>query len=316
VTGRERRLTVRAGGGVRTLATLPEPRAPRSVTLGVVADPHVATRATGTWKNYGRTRSFLRRAVRTLNDVGVDAVLVAGDLTRDGEPRNFRAFDDAVAGLDARTYVLPGNHDVPKAGDGGDASPLRAFERRYAPGGYPLVAEVGPVTLVGLNSATLPDGALRDTTGGAVSDAQRARLPALLDAAATPVVALHHNLAPLDAHDGGERWSTFPVRDGASLRRTLAGHGVSLALTAHHHVPATTTGAGVREVVVPPACSTPHAVTTVEIGPRGTRIRLHPLATGAEIVSGYRTAMAAGGLGARIVGLATAATRRLPLVEE
>ncbi|WP_251344120.1 metallophosphoesterase family protein [Haloplanus halophilus] len=316
MTGARRRLTVRAGGTPRTLATLRRPRASPPVTIGVIADPHVATRATGTWKAYHRTTAFLRRAVRTLNEADVDAVLVAGDLTKDGERRNFEAFDAAVAGLDAPTVVIPGNHDVPKADDGGDSLPIRAFERRYAPGGYPLVARIGPVTLVCLNSAALPDGSLRETTGGAVSRAQRARLPAVLDSAETPVVALHHTLGPLDAHDGHDRWSTFPVRGWASLRRTLAIHDVPLALTAHHHVPAATTRTGVREVVAPPACSVPHAVTTVAIGPRGTWIRTHPLATGAEVAESYRTAMIDGGLGARIVRLATDAVRRFPLVED
>jgi 3',5'-cyclic-AMP phosphodiesterase len=49
-------------------------------------------------------------AIRSLPN-GVDAVLVSGDLTHDGGPREFQLARELLERLDAPLHVLPGNHD-------------------------------------------------------------------------------------------------------------------------------------------------------------------------------------------------------------
>lgn len=299
----------------RLLASFRGPAASTPTRIGVIADPHLSTRAEGTWKCYGRTESRLASAVRTVEAADVDRVLVAGDLTKDGEPWNFDRFDELTGGLSAPVDVVPGNHDVPKAAFDHEVAPVTEFEARYAPDGLPFATRAGDLTLVGLNSATLPDGALHDTWGGAVSAEQLEWLDGVLADAATPLVAVHHNVYRLPEHDGSA-WENFRLRNGGALHDLLAEHGVELVLSAHHHVPATTRASGVREVIVPAVCSFPQAVVTVDIDERGTRVALHPVATAPEQAEAYAAAMNGSAVGQSIATLAETRLRRLPLVEE
>jgi Icc protein len=184
------------------LASLARPRTPRQVRIAVIADPHVTVDERGTWKVFHRTRDRLATAVADANARGVEFVLLAGDLTGNGRPEEFAAVSSVLADLDSPWAAIPGNHDVPKSFDAHDGVGVESFADRFAPG-LPFVVEVGPVTLFGVNSASAPGGRLRETWGGRVSEDQLAWLNDRLTDAATPVVACHHNLAPLPENPGG-----------------------------------------------------------------------------------------------------------------
>lgn len=297
----------------RLLGRFDAPKADTPTTLGVIADAHVSVLAHGTWKCYHRTERWLRRAVEHLNDRDVDCVLVPGDLTKDGEPWNFDRFDDLIAPLTAPVVAVPGNHDVPKAFDDHDALSLGAFEDRY--GDLPFVTRVGGVTIVGLNTASLPDGALSDTWGGAVSAAQLSWLDEVLgnvDTDAT-VAALHHSLSTPEAV---ELPAEVAIRNRDEVLDVLDRHGVDLVISGHQHVPGATAVGGVSEVVAPSVCSFPHAILTVDVDQRGTRIWIRPVATAAERVEGHRSGTTDTDLSRRIVRLAERRLDRLPLVAE
>lgn len=296
-----------------TLATSPRPRA-TPVRLGLIADPHLATEARGTWKVYHRSEPYLRRAVETLLDSDVDRVVVLGDLTKDGEPRNFDRFDEILADLSVPLECIPGNHDVPKAFDDHETLSAAALRRRHAPEGFPRTARVGGVTLVFLDSTGLAAGSLADTWGGAVSARQIEQLADVLADAPNPIVCAHHNLFALPEHDGAP-WDNFPLRNGPELHGILAEHDVALFLSGHHHVPATQRTGGVREVIVPPLCSYPHAVGIVDVDPLGTRVELCPVATPSETADGYALATGDDPLGARIAEMAATRLDALPGVE-
>jgi len=87
-------------------------QSPTPTRLAVIADPHLATDASGTWKCYHRTEAFLERAVDEVRSREPDGIVVAGDLTKDGEPHNFRRYDELVDPLGS-VVTIPGNHDVP-----------------------------------------------------------------------------------------------------------------------------------------------------------------------------------------------------------
>lgn len=268
---------------------LDAPRTTERVRLAVVADPHVTPEATGTWKVYHRTEARLRAAIADIESRGVDAVLLAGDLTKDGAPAEFEAADDLLAELSTPFVAVPGNHDVPKPRwDDHHTPPVGAFARAYAAGHYPFVERVGGVDVVGVNSASAPDGSLADTHEGAVGPATRDWLARTLPDLDHPVVLLHHNLCHPRTHTGPFPDAGFyRVNDATALRETLADGGAELVVSGHIHWPAVGRRDGVTELVAPAVCSFPQAYLLVEVGPEGTTVRLVPLADRAGVEEAY-----------------------------
>lgn len=110
------------------LARLHQPQTAESARFAVVADPHIATQAEGTAKLYGHTETHLQLAFEDIAERNTDAVLCVGDLTKDGEPRNFDAFDALLDTVSVPFYAVPDNHDVPKTSDAeANCSPITAF---------------------------------------------------------------------------------------------------------------------------------------------------------------------------------------------
>jgi Icc protein len=294
------------------LARLPRPRCSDPVRLAVIADPHVA-QGTGTWKCRHRSRELFARAVAGAD--GADATVLAGDLTGDGRRESFDAVDAELAALDEPSVAVPGNHDVPKLFDDHEGVPAGTFERQYTPG-LPSVTDVGPVTLVGVDSATAPDGSLRGTWGGRVGPDTREWLDETLPALEPPVaVVVHHNLAALPENPGG-KWTNFPLRDATAVRDLLAEHDIRLAISAHHHVPAVARHGPTNELIVPAVCSFPQAMLRLRIGPDGTTAWLVPLATPPELRAAYFAALSGKPLGVGILRMVEQRLDRLPLVEE
>ncbi len=288
------------------LARLRRPRTTDPVRLAVIADPHVAIGEHGTWKVAHRSRELLERAVTRTDAAGADLAVLAGDLTGDGRPVAFEAVDEALADLEVPWVAVPGNHDVPKTVDEHDSPPASAFEARYTPG-LPFTREVGPVTVLGVNTASAPDGGLRSTWGGRVGERDRAWLADSLPDVETPVVVLHHNVATLPENPG-KKWANFPLEDAGAVRDVLTDHGVPLTLTAHHHVPAVAAHGPTTEVLAPAVCSYPQAMLLVDVGPEGTEVWLVPLADATEVREARRLATTGKPLGA---GIARLVDRRL-----
>lgn len=272
------------------LARLGRPCVAEPVRIAVLADPHVTVGEHGTWKVAHRSRDLLERAVARTEAAGADLAVLPGDLTGDGHPAAFEAVDEVLGSLETPWVAVPGNHDVPKSFDAHESPLVDAFEQRYAPdGGLPFVREAGPVTLLGVNTASAPDGSLRSTWGGRVGGRDRAWLADTLSEVETPVVVLHHNVAPLSENPGG-KWTNFPLEDADAVREVLTDHEVPLALTAHHHVPAVADHGPTAEVLAPAVCSYPQAMLLVDIGPDGTEVWLVPLADAAEVREARRLA--------------------------
>lgn len=264
-----------------TLARLAAPTAAEETTLAVVADPHVSTEAEGTWKVFHRTERRFSEAIADLNDRDLDAVLFAGDLTKDGAPGEFAAVDDALAALDHPSVSVPGNHDVPKDGTDHDPLSVSAFAERYGPGALPFRVSVGGVDVLGLNSAAAPDGSLRDTHDGRVSEAQLEWLAGELADAEAPLVLVHHNLpgalAQFDRYRerASDDVGTPPVlRDPGPLVDALVDGGASLLVAGHLHYPSVTDVRGVREATAPALCSFPQGYLLLTVDPAGTTVRL------------------------------------------
>lgn len=285
------------------LARLARPRTENRHRLAVIADAHV-TDGTGTWKVAHRSEARFERALEHANSC--DMAVLLGDLTGDGRADSFETVESCLPKLDVPWVALPGNHDVPKAFDEHPGIPVSAFTERYTPG-LPFTRNVGRVTLVGIDTATDGDEALRGTWGGRVGAATRRWLSDTLPGLEHPVVLMHHNLGSLPENPGG-KWANFPVADARETREILVANDVSLVLSGHHHVPAVLDHRGPREVVAPAVCSYPQAMLDIKIGPDGTSVRLVPLADATAVAEARRHARRGKPLA---VGLLESIDRRL-----
>lgn len=306
-----------------TMARLPAPTPARRTRIALFADPHVATRASGGPNVSEATERRLIEAIRDVNTREVDAVVSTGDLTNDGEPWNGKRVDDILNDLDVPFHAVPGNHDVPKAADDHDSLSLSAFAGRYAPDEPPFVVEVGGIDLIGLNSATTPEGELRDTHEGCVSNEQRDWLAQTLPDLEEPVVMVHHNLSPVCSQIRAEIDDTVDgmrmpplMRDPDPLTELLAEHGVPLTLSGHIHMPMVGREGPLWEIAAPSTCSFPQAYLVIEFGPEGTTVTFVPLGDRTASDEAFELGMAYAPLSARLTGMAAARLASFPLAEE
>jgi DNA repair exonuclease SbcCD nuclease subunit len=304
------------------MARLATPTAETETTLALIADPHVGVRSEGTSKIFQHTERNLRNAVEDINARDVDVALSVGDLTKDGEDYNYDAVEEILADLEAPFYAVPGNHDVPKAGDRHETMPVTEFADRYSPSGaFPFQLEVDDVDLVGVNTAGSREYLYDSHEGGLGPDADAVR--ETLAAADDPVVVSHYNLPAmfdqLRAHrDHVEHTMGIPpvTRDGETYVETLADGDTSLLFTGHLHVPATAEQGGVREAMVPTTCSYPQAYLTATVGPDGTTVRFHPVAGREGIRHGYAVRSKDSTTSRGLTAIAADRLARFPLVEE
>lgn len=260
------------------LARLARPRTDEPTRVGVLSDIHISTRSEGTDRLFHRTEERLQTATQCLNDADLNFVVFAGDLTKDGEPWNFARFDELIESLDVPSIATPGNHDVPKAFDDHDTPPVERFYERYTPSGLPAVERVGGVSLLTLDSATLPDGSLYNSHRGAISTPQRDWLDSALPGTTAPLVFTHHNVlslmrGQLSSHPP---WETYAMCDAPAVADRLTEAGAPLVISGHHHVPAVVRKDALTQVIAPAACAYPLAHLLVDIDRTGTTISMVP----------------------------------------
>lgn len=307
----------------RTMARLATPRSDEPTRLAVIADPHVSTRESGTSKLYDRTLDHLEIALEDALVQSPDAVVSVGDLTKDGEPWNYEAVDEALADLPVPFYSIPGNHDVPKVTDAHEALPVAGFADRYAPGdSYPFHEQVGGVDLIGLNSAGTANR-LYGTHDGEVDADQLAWLADVLKDAEAPLVMVHHNLPAMYDQYRAYREAIDPgldmpptTRNPAPLVETFVESGRPLVLTGHYHIPASASTDGVQELMVPSTCSFPQAYLLVDVGPEGTTVQMVPIVDRAELRDAHNVRSNHSEEARALVAMASVRLAQFPLVDE
>lgn len=311
-----------AAGSV--MARLADPTTEDTTRLAIVADPHVSTRDSGTSKLYDKTLAHFEAAITDAQRRSPDAVLSVGDLTKDGEPWNFDAVDAVIDGLDIPFYSIPGNHDVPKANDAHEPLAVDGFADRYAPTGqgYPFHVRIGGVDVLGLNSAGTRQR-LYETHDGTVDAEQLAWLADTLGVAHNPIVLNHHNLPAMYDEYRAYRDAIDPdipmpptTRNPEPLVKTLVAGGRPLVFSGHYHIPATAVTEGVREIMAPTTCSFPQGYLMVEVGPRGTSVRLIPVADGAGLRAAYHQRATDSAAARALTAMAAIRLAQFPLVDE
>ncbi len=304
------------------MAQLARPRSATPTRLAVIADPHLSTRETGTSKLFEHTATHLASAVSDINGRDADLTVCVGDITKDGEKWNYEAFDDILSELTTPFVSVPGNHDVPKAGDEHESLSVAAFEDRYTPGGLPFHTRAGGVDLLGLNSAGTEE-VLFDSHEGWVPPEQVTWLRETLPEAQTPVVVVHHNLPAMSEQVREHRDAAEPdmfvppeLRDPDPFVDVLDEHEVPLVLTGHLHMPSAVSQGAVREIMAPTTCSFPQSYLLVDVGPNGTEIKLVPVSDFDGTVRGYRERSSDSVTGRGLTAMAAIRLAQFPLIED
>lgn len=227
-------------------------REPAIVRIGHISDVHLADRSR--YPRHGITaRDCERHSARLARDllealleVGVDHLVVTGDLTLSGEPREFeRAAELLRPWADAgRLTVVPGNHDVWTESALDAARFLRAIGadgrgmRRPAPT-YPHIAPVGDdVVLVGLDSARWGEDprATAGRLGGEQLRTARELCRAHQMEGRATILALHHHLVlPRERIPSDRATSRMPLADADQVIRLVADLPVAAVLHGHRH---------------------------------------------------------------------------------
>lgn len=202
----------------------------------------VNLRVLGRGQRFAHADAILAALRADLCEQRVDHVIFSGDATALGFPEETaRAAElldvGAAGGLPG--IAVPGNHDYTTHADfhGGH------FEKHFAPwqrgqrigdATYPFAQRVGPVWLIGVNSAK-PNVLPWDASGG-VGAAQLTRLETLLAQLdeAPRILVTHY---PVRLADGRRENFTHNLRDLDALVDTAKRHRVGLWLHGHRHHP-------------------------------------------------------------------------------
>jgi hypothetical protein len=215
--------------------------------IAVIGDPHVAVpqgeddarlEVDPGRKLHGLSVELLTATIAEINrEADIDAVLIMGDMTRDGELFNHEKAREVLSGIAAPYYIVTGNHDLKRERKPGVEYPgarrldLEEFAVFYRDTGLPggntryRVDLPGNTALVVLDSnRTLHEMAansvdLSRQDDGRIGDDQLAWLDATLDSVERdgrfPLVACHHSIADHSPAGGAT----------AAVRLPLAGRG-------------------------------------------------------------------------------------------
>ena len=179
-------------------------------------------------------RAAADRLIADAKNLRADHIAITGDLINLGLPQEYEAARDwlTTVGPAERVTVIPGNHDIYSSlhGDigigrwadymGGDAD-THAF---------PFVRRIGPLALIGLNSAVeTPPFVAAGRLGPDQIEVTRDLLERLGDEGLIRVVLIHH--PPLAGLAPPRR----ALKDASVFQRMLEKNGADLVLYGHNH---------------------------------------------------------------------------------
>lgn len=190
--------------------------------------------------NWGRKRRHVHR--RTIADgliadalaLNVDHLVITGDLINLGLPLEYEAALEWLTSIapPERMTVVPGNHDVysPLSSDAGIGRWAAYMGGEADTLAFPFVRRVGPLALIGLNSAVAtPVFFASGRLGGEQISVARDLLERLSGEDTIRVVLIHH--PPIPNMAAPRR----ALSDAAHFQRALERSGAELVLYGHNH---------------------------------------------------------------------------------
>lgn len=212
----------------------------------------------------GENAAAVAGAAKLLSEQAFDLVVVSGDLTRFGEPKEFEQAAAWLASLPEQRLVTPGNHDAPYLAPVERVfAPFRRFERWIGAAAAQTWLG-GGFAVRGVNTARGAQPRM-NWSKGQIAERQAREACEWFEATAPDcvrIVVVHH---PLIEMLGGPM--TAKVWGGEAAARIFAEAQVDLVLSGHIHAPFTwpypygdgktwAVGAGtlsIRERGVPPS---------------------------------------------------------------
>jgi hypothetical protein len=226
------------------------------VRLGVVSDVHWPRDASkpAQWHNaydFAGLPGRLGAAVELFDSARVDAALVLGDLSHDGDAESLLAVVAALGAVRSRLWALPGNHDCEERDD--------------------QLARVASGRVALLDRESWTQGAVRVAGLPIVSDPERGgmRADGHADLAQGDLVVLATHF-PMISRAGAlaERRLAYAgdLLDGARILAELrASVAPVVALCGHLHARDSTSEGGVLQLVAAALVEAPYEVSIVEI---------------------------------------------------
>lgn len=254
------------------------------VRFGIISDPHIALPETLPEPS----RRFplvefsipaFEVAVTDLTRLGIDFLLLPGDLTQHGEPENHAWLGDRLQQLPFPTYVIPGNHDLPVLERDGRSIGFAEFPQFYPQAGYVNPTQhyyccypAPGLRLIALNSNTFNE---QRKQIGYLDLKQWAWLEAILGKPlpepTLTMIMIHHNVIP-HLPDQAEHILSrrYILANAAPLRDLLRHYQAPLLITGHLHVQDIAYDAGLYEITTGSLASYPHPYRLVEMSQLST----------------------------------------------
>lgn len=212
--------------------------------LALVADPHISADAA-----QAEYAGNFQRVIEDVNHAGVDAVLLAGDLTQSFQPAAAKKFMDMAQRFHAPRWCVAGNHDVgdkPLPGKPGTLSEGRLARYQEAVGPLFFAAQIRPgVRLVGI-TASLFDSKLGSETR------QWDFLRRELDMPHAGVTLLLSHYPPfVESAEEQDGYFNLNTASRSRLLNMLKGGGVNAVLSGHLHRPVTLQWQGIAILGAP-----------------------------------------------------------------
>jgi len=279
---------------------------PTTVHFAHLTDIHISERGQPYSTVGALAVELLTESIGLLNQMpDLDFVLITGDVLDTASHAEAARFQDLIAGLERPWYFIPGNHDgfidphFPDALRPEEAvtliDPRLAEPAPYAGHSWWSRTIRPGVQLIGLDSR------LADDWNGLVSAAQLAWLDGELGAHRDDLVilAVHHPLHALGAHNSRGRFGKFICDNGAEVEALLDHYpAVKVVLSGHHHANHLSFSNGGRRLHLCTSALSgyPCIFRTVQMtqvaGGWNTVVMAHSTANAHELERAYKTVMA------------------------
>jgi 3',5'-cyclic AMP phosphodiesterase CpdA len=202
-------------------STTPHADSTQTFTFVQLCDPQLG------FSDYEQDKTSLRQAVRQINTLNPDFVVLCGDMVNTADNRSYADFKDIMGGLAMPYYCVPGNHDV---GNEPTAESLRNY--RTTIGRDYFVHEHKGTAFVFINTQLIKQKV------PAESDHQDAWLRENLRIAfekGCPVFIVGHFPFYCQNADEPEAYMNLPLEKRTELLDLFAQYNVTAVLGGHTH---------------------------------------------------------------------------------